>query len=170
MGLLSRLKNAETIGQPVLPRHDQVADAKYYEIIGQGRLSKRSKYGFGIVLIDLHGQQSPAYLIGQKPETVNDAITDVLGPFGPLPRRYRAPQLFNESDVSMSGVFKQDLLIAKLEEQPTISEMQVADSKREQMAKLVDTGGLRPTEHFTPIAYTHPSVEHAPFGTYDLVD
>jgi hypothetical protein len=169
MGLLSRLRNPEAIQLPVMPRHDQVVDAKFYEIFGQGRFNKKSKFGFGIVLIDTDGQQSASFLVGHKPATIDAATDSVLGPFGPLPRRYRGPQPFSQSYVHKDGVFKEDLLIAKLADQPTMHEMEVADAKRELMAKLINERRLRPSEEFTPITYNPPVTQHAPFGPYDLI-
>lgn len=169
MGLFPRIRNADIVEQPLMPRHDQIADGKFYEIFGQGRFNKKCKYGFGLVLIDNDGQQTAPYLVGHKPANIEAAALSVLGPFGPLPRRFRAAQPFSESDICRDGILKEALLITKLDEQPTIRESEAADAKSKLMAKLIQDGGLRVGEEFTPITYSLPAEVHPPFGPYDLV-
>jgi hypothetical protein len=152
MRLFSREKLTE------LPRYDQVVDAKVLPIVSNRRATKGMVFGFAVVLIDEQRQQTPAYILGKRPETVAQAIDCVLGAYGPQKPGYKGPQRYEGSNAS--AILPECALLDELAQTPSITH-QLEQPFRQ-------SGQVRESETFTQINYQLTPPSYEPLGPYDV--
>jgi hypothetical protein len=124
-----------------LPRHHEVVDAKVVPVVGKHHGNKGRVFGFAVVLINAEDRLSPAFILGDKPKTVEEAVLWTLGAYGPQERGHTGPLLSNLSQIK---------------------------SIEEELKAPVSHVGVRQSETFTPINNIKPPQTYEPLGPYDI--
>jgi hypothetical protein len=134
-----------------LPRHHEVVDAKVVPVVGKHHGNKGRVFGFAVVLINAEDRLSPAFILGDKPKTVEEAVLWTLGAYGPQERGHTGPQLYEGSHAA-----------------ELLSNLSQIKSIEEELKAPVSHVGVRQSETFTPINNIKPPQTYEPLGPYDI--